>query len=394
MSTSTTATPLGAATSGPLSGIVVADFTRVLAGPYCTMLLADLGAEVIKIEPPGGEDSRYFRPPSRDDESTFFLSVNRNKRSVVLDLRDPDDADLARAIARRCDVLVHNFKPGDLDRYDLHYEGVREGNPDVVYCGISGFGTGAGASLPGYDLVAQAISGMIDITGEPGRPGVRAGVALFDVLTGLHSALGVLAALHHRGQTGAGQRLETNLLSVALSSMVNQAASYAIGDTVPVRVGNAQVSLYPYAAFPTADGELVVIAANDRQFAALATALGRPELASDERFAKAVIRNEHREELRPLLEAILRTRTSQEWFAHLSAAGLPCAPINDMAGGFAFAEQIGLSPVVTVEGMPSVRNPVTYYASPVRYDHAPPRLDRDRELVHAWATSEQESTRV
>jgi len=157
-------TSIGTASSGPLAGVVVADFTRVLAGPYCTMLLADLGAEVIKVEPPGGEDARFFRPPTRDDESTFFLSVNRNKRSIVLDLRQAEDAELARAIARRCDVLVHNFKPGDLDRYDLHYEGVSSANPGVVYCGMSGFGPGAGAALPGYDLVVQAISGMNDIT--------------------------------------------------------------------------------------------------------------------------------------------------------------------------------------------------------------------------------------
>lgn len=380
--------PIGAASSGPLAGITVADFTRVLAGPYCTMLLADLGADVIKIEPPGGEDARYFRPPTFEDESAFYLAVNRNKRSIALDLRSEADATVARDIARRCDVFVHNFKPGDLERYDLHYEGVQQENPGVVYCGISGFGTGGGASLPGYDLMAQAISGMIDITGHPDGPGTRAGIALFDVMTGLHSAVAVLAALNHRGRTGEGQRLETNLLSVALSSMANQAASYAIGNTVPVRVGNAQVSLYPYAAFPTSDGELIVIAANDRQFATLSRALEMPELATDPRFAKAVVRNDNRDLLKPILEARLATRTSQEWFAVLTDAGLPCAPINDVRGGFEFAERIGLDPVVDVDGVPGVRNPVTYYGSPVRYDHRPPLLDADGDLIRAWASGQ------
>lgn len=245
--------------SGPLSGIVVADFSRVLAGPYCTMLLADLGADVIKVEGPAGDDTRHWVPPVRDGVGTYFLAVNRNKRSIVLDLADPEDSEVAHALSARADVFIHNFKPGGLAKFGLDYDAVAARNADVIYCEISGFGSAEGASLPGYDLLVQAMSGLMSLTGDPGGPPYRSGISVFDVMTGLHSAVGILAALHHRDLTGRGQRIETNLLSTALSAMVNQVSAYIAGGVVPRRMGNAHLSLFPYEPLATGDGELIVV---------------------------------------------------------------------------------------------------------------------------------------
>jgi crotonobetainyl-CoA:carnitine CoA-transferase CaiB-like acyl-CoA transferase len=374
----------GAANSGPLSGIVVADFSRVLAGPYCTMLLADLGAEVIKVEGPRGDDTRHWVPPVRDGVGTYFLAVNRNKRSIVLDLADDEDARVAHALSARADVFIHNFKPGGLAKFGLGYDAVSARNPDVVYCEISGFGAAGGAALPGYDLLVQAMSGLMSLTGDPGGPPYRSGISVFDIMTGLHSAIGILAALHHRDRTGEGQRVETNLLSTALSTMVNQVSAYVAGGVVPHRMGNAHLSLFPYEPLPTGDGELVVVAGNDGQFRRLCAALGAPELADDERFTTVGRRNDNREELRPLLLDRLATRSAQEWFAVLTEAGIPCGPINDVRGGVELADELGLEPVVTPGGVPGVRNPVRLSATPTRYDLAPPALDADGDEVRAW----------
>ena len=286
---------------GPLSGIVVADFSRVLAGPYCTMLLADLGAEVIKVESPAGDDTRHWVPPVRDGVGTYFLAINRNKRSIVLDLAAPDDLEVAHALSARADVFINNFRPGGLRRFGLDYDAVAERNPRSIYCSISGFGTAGGAALPGYDLLVQGMSGLMDLTGDPDGPAYRAGISVFDVMTGLHSAIGILAALHHRDETGAGQLIETNLLSTALSTLVNQTSAYVAGGVVPHRMGNAHLSLFPYEPMPTGDGELIVVAGNDGQFGKLCRALDRPELADDPRFATVGQRNDNREALRPLL---------------------------------------------------------------------------------------------
>jgi crotonobetainyl-CoA:carnitine CoA-transferase CaiB-like acyl-CoA transferase len=251
--------------TGPLAGVVVADFSRILAGPYATMLLADLGATVIKVEGPGtGDDTRTWTPPATaDGTATYYLSINRNKRSIVLDLADPGDLDVARRLAARADVLIENFKPGGLRRFGLDHAAVSASNPRVVYCSISGFGTAGGAALPGYDLLVQATSGLMSVTGEPGGTPLRAGVAVFDVITGLHAAVAVLAALRHRDETGEGQLVETNLLSAALSGLVNQTSAYLVGGVVGRQMGNAHASLFPYEPLPTGDGELIVIAAND-----------------------------------------------------------------------------------------------------------------------------------
>ncbi|MGW6793962.1 CaiB/BaiF CoA transferase family protein [Streptomyces chartreusis] len=373
---------------GPLSGLIVADFSRIVAGPYCTMLLGDLGAEVIKVESPAGDDTRSFLPPVRDGESTYYLAVNRNKRSIALDFADQDDLAVARSLAHRADVLVHNFKPGTTERYGLGYEQVTVANPGLVYCAISGFGTRGGATLPGYDFLIQAVSGMMAMTGETDGPPLRTGVSAIDVMTGLHAAVAVLAAIHHRDSTGHGQLVEIDLLSSALSSMVNQSSAYVAGGVVPLRMGNEHPSLFPYGPLPTADRELIVVAGNDRQFAKLCDVLGRSDLASDPKFATVGLRNDHREELRPELEAVLSTRGADEWAELLTRAGLPCGPINDVRGGVELATRLGLEPLVDVEGVPMVRNPVTYSLTPPRYRHRPPALDNAGESVRAWLTSE------
>src|SRR6476660_9897892 len=332
MSAHPASTPQSSAT-GPLAGIVVADFSRVLAGPYATMLLADLGAEVIKVEGPGGDDTRAWVPPARGDVGTYYLAINRNKRSIVLDLKDAGDRSLAHELSARADVFIQNFKPGGLTRFGLDYEAVRGRNEAVIYCSISGFGAAAGASLPGYDLLVQGMSGLMSLTGDPDGPPYRSGISVFDVMTGLHSVIGILAALHHRDRTGQGQHIETNLLSSALSALVNQTSAYVAGGVVPTRMGNAHLSLFPYEPLPTGDGELIVIAGNDAQFRRLAAALDIAEAADDDRFATVQARNDNRDELRSILVERLATRSAQEWFETLSDVGIPCGPINDVRAG-------------------------------------------------------------
>jgi crotonobetainyl-CoA:carnitine CoA-transferase CaiB-like acyl-CoA transferase len=369
---------------GPLDGLVVADFSRVLAGPYATMLLADLGADVVKVEGPSGDDTRHWTPPKRGDVGTYYLAINRNKRSIALDFADPDDLAVAHRLAGRADIVIQNFKPGGLRRFGLDYDSVRALNPQTVYCSISGFGSGEGASLPGYDLLVQASSGLMSLTGSPDGPGYRAGISVFDVVTGLHSTIGILAALRHRDETGEGQHVETNLLSSAMSSMVNQTSAYVAGDVVPHRMGNAHLSLFPYEPMPTGDGELIVIAGNDGQFRKLAAELGNAELADDERFATVASRNENREELRPLLVELLSKRSAQEWFDVLSAAGVACGPINSIDDGVRLAEKLGLEPVVEIDGVPTVRNPIRLSATPVTYRYPPPALDGDSAEIRSW----------
>jgi crotonobetainyl-CoA:carnitine CoA-transferase CaiB-like acyl-CoA transferase len=374
---------------GPLDGLVVADFSRVLAGPYATMLLADLGAEVVKVEGPNGDDTRRWTPPKRGDVGTYYLAINRNKRSIALNFSDPDDLAVAHRLAGRADIVIQNFKPGGLHRFGLDYDSVRELNPRTVYCSISGFGAGEGASLPGYDLLVQASSGLMSLTGSPDGPGYRAGISVFDVVTGLHSTIGILAALRHRDATGEGQHVETNLLSSAMSSMVNQTSAYVAGGVVPNRMGNAHPSLFPYEPMPTADGELIVIAANDGQFRKLATGLGGEDLIDDERFATMESRNENREQLRPLLVELLSKRSAQEWFDILSAAGVACGPINTVDDGVRLAEKLGLEPVVEIDGVPTVRNPIRLSATPVTYRYPPPTLDGNGAEIRSWLAEDE-----
>ncbi|MEV6266907.1 CoA transferase [Kribbella sp. NPDC051936] len=373
---------------GPLSGLLVADFSRILAGPYATMLLADLGADVVKVESPGGDDTRSWQPPVRDGVSTYYLAVNRNKRSIALDLKDPSDLVAAQELARRADVLVENFRPGGLARFGLDYETVAAGNPRLVYASISGFGSGpGGAALPGYDLIVQAISGLMSLTGDPSGEPYRAGISVFDVMAGLHATIGVLSALNLRHETGRGQHVEVNLLSSALSGLVNQSSAYVAGGVVPLRMGNSHPSLFPYEPLPCADGELIITAGNNGQFRKLVEVLGVPELADDPRFDRNEKRTARREELRPLLVERLMTRTKLEWFREIIAAGVPCGPINTVDAGVAFAEDIGLDPVVTVGDIPTVRNPITFSGSAASYRLPPPDLDEHGAELRKWLSA-------
>ena len=371
---------------GPLDGLLVADFSRILAGPYATMLLADLGAEVIKVESPGGDDTRTWMPPVRDGISTYYLGINRNKRSIALDLKDQNDVAVAQKLAARADVMIENFRPGGLRRFGLDYETVAAGNGAIIYASISGFGPGAGANYPGYDLMVQAISGLMSLTGDPDGPPYRAGISVFDVMAGLHANIGILAALHHRAATGAGQHVEVNLLSSALSGLVNHSSGYVAGGSVPYRMGNAHPSLFPYEPLPTADGELIVIAGNDGQFRKLCAVLDLPDLPNDPRFLHNQDRTANREALRPFLIERLSKRTKDEWFRDLLAAGVPSAPINTVDGGVALAAELGLDPVVTVGGVPSVRNPITFSSTAADYRLPPPTLDEHGEEIRAWLT--------
>ncbi|MHB8600791.1 MAG: CaiB/BaiF CoA transferase family protein [Ktedonobacteraceae bacterium] len=382
---------------GPLDGLLIADFSRVLAGPYCTMLLGDLGATVIKVESPAGDDTRNWMPPERDGVATYYLAINRNKRSITLDFNDPADLHLAHELAARADIVIENFKPDGLKRFGLDYDSVQQQNAGIIYASISGFGTAQGASLPGYDIIVQAVSGLMSLTGDTDGPAYRSGISLFDVIAGLHATIGILAALNHRSRTGEGQHVEVSLLASALSGMVNQTSAYVAGGVIPTRMGNAHPSLFPYEPLPTADQDLVIAAGNNGQFGKLCEILDLPELPHDPRFANTRDRNRNREILRPLLVERLRTRPASEWFHRLSAAGIPCGPINSVAGGIALARELGLDPVVKVgageNAVPVIRHPISFSLTPPRHELPPPALGQDNEQIRAWLSQSSSVTR-
>ena len=377
---------------GPLDGLLVADLSRVLAGPYCSMLLADMGATVIKVESPAGDDTRTWAPPEKDGISTYYLSINRNKRSIVLDLKNPDDLAVAKSLLRRADIALENFKPGGIDRLGLGYDDVKDDNPGLIYLSISGFGTAEGASLPGYDLVAQAVSGLMSLTGEPDGPALRAGISVFDVMTGLHGLIGVLAALNQRRETGLGQHIEVNLLSSAMSGLVNQTAAFTAGGVVPRRMGNAHPSVYPYQTMPTKDRDVIITAANDRQFASLCEVIGIAEVATDERFARNADRTANRDQLHPMLVEALSKWSADDLFIALNAAGVPCGPINSIGEGVELAERLGLAPRVTLgdgdREVDLVRNPISFSGSEVAYRLPPPELGEHNDEIRAWLLDE------
>ena len=378
--------------AGPLAGVLVADFSRILAGPYATMLLADMGAEVVKVEGPRGDDTRTWMPPTRGETSTYYLGVNRGKRSIALDLRDPGDVAVARELAHRADVVIENLRPGGMAKYGLDYETVSATNPAVVYSSISGFGSGEGAHVPGYDLMVQAISGLMDLTGDPDGPPYRAGISVFDVMAGNHAVIGILAALRHRDATGRGQHVEVNLLSSALTGLVNHSSAWVAGGVVPHRMGNAHPSVFPYEPLETADDDLIVTAANDGQFRKLCEVLGIDGVADDPKFARNEDRTRNRGELRPVLVAKLKERTAVEWFDLLVAAGVPCGPIQSIDGGFAMAERFGLEPVVEVgrgdRAVPTTRHPIRFSETPAVYELPPPELDEHGAELRKWLGSD------
>jgi crotonobetainyl-CoA:carnitine CoA-transferase CaiB-like acyl-CoA transferase len=363
---------------GALDGVVVADFSRVLAGPYATMLLGDLGAEVVKVERPGsGDDTRHWGPPyAADGQATYFTAVNRNKSTLWLDLGSAEGRAEARALALRADVVVENFKTGTLERMGLGYDSLAAENPRTILCSISGFGSGAGAELPGYDLLVQAMGGLMSVTGPGAGEPTKVGVALVDVITGLHAVYGILAALRHRDQAGEGQHVEVNLLSSLLSALVNQASAYVAGGVVPGILGNDHPSITPYGVYATGDRPLVLAVGNDGQFRSLARVAGVEHLGTDDRFASNPSRVANRAELRVLLEAALAAHGADHWYAALTAAGVPCGPINDIAGAFDLATSLELTPVVAVPGspVPQVANPLRLSATPPTYRIPPAPL--------------------
>ena len=376
-----------------LSGIRVVDVSRVLAGPWATQLLADLGADVIKVERPGtGDDTRSFGPPwfqgaHGEREAAYFTCANRNKRSIALDLTRAEDAALLMEMASEADVFVENFKVGSLARYGLDYASLAACNPRVVYCSITGFGQqGPYSELPGYDFIVQAVGGLMSITGEAGGPPMKVGVALSDILTGLYACNGILAALHQRGQSGRGQYVETALLDVQVATLANQAASFLATGYNPHRHGNAHPSIVPYQTFETSDGVIAIAVGNDAQFAALCEVLERPSLAADPRFRTNARRVAERDLLIPELQRALRRRGSREWLARLADAGVPAGPVNTIEQVFSDPHVIERQLRVTLPHgrlgtIPGVACPVRMSDSPAVLDRGPPGLDEHGEEI-------------
>jgi crotonobetainyl-CoA:carnitine CoA-transferase CaiB-like acyl-CoA transferase len=365
----------------PLGPLRILDFSRILAGPFATMMLADLGADVIKVERPGtGDETRSWGPPfDAQGRATYFQSVNRNKYSVALDLTHAHDLGRARSLAGAADVVVENFRPDVMDKLGLGYERLSAENPGLIFCSITGFGGGAGAELPGYDLLVQALGGLMSITGSPEGEPQKVGVALVDILAGLFASVGILAALRHRDRTGEGQRVEVNLLSSLLAGLVNQASAYTIAGSVPGRMGNAHPSISPYELYATGEGDLVLAVGNERQFAALCDVLNAPDLAADPRFGSNSDRVTNRAALKDELVQRLASAPAAEWAARLTAARVPAGVVNDLAGAFELARSVGLQPVVDVPSadgppVPLTRNPIGLSRTPPTYRHAPPDL--------------------
>jgi crotonobetainyl-CoA:carnitine CoA-transferase CaiB-like acyl-CoA transferase len=367
---------------GALSGVRVLDLSRVLAGPYATMMLGDMGADVLKVESPTGDDTRAWGPPYFQGQSTYFLSVNRNKRTLVADLRDTADRERVQELAATADIVIENFRPGVAERLGVGYDDLRPANPGLVYCSITAFGDAPQArALPGYDLLVQAVGGLMSVTGDPGGEPTKAGVAVVDVLAGLHAVSGMLAALRHRDRTGVGQRLDVSLLGTLLSSLVNQSSAYLCTGVAPQRTGNAHPSLAPYATFRAKDGELVLAVGNDRQFAALCAVLGDPALADDPRFVHNPDRVAHRDELGARLEELLSGHMIEDVVARLLAAGVPAGPVNDLHAAFDYAQRLGLEPAMPMPAgsedaaaVPVTASPLRLSETPVRYRLTPPRL--------------------
>lgn len=355
----------------------------MLAGPYATMMLADLGADVIKIEGPEGDGTRQWKPPANAaGQSTYFAGTNRNKRSIVCDLKDPAGLAEAKRLALTADVVIQNFKPGTMEKFGLGYEQLVNDNPGVIYCSISGFGEDKGAALPGYDLLVQAVGGLMSITGQADGEPTKVGVALVDVLTGMNAVIGIEAALLARAKSGAGQHVQVNLLSSLLSALVNQASSTLETGVSPKRMGNAHPSIAPYETLRAADTEIAVAVGTDGQFTALATVLGAPELATDARFMHNEDRVAHRAELRALLEERLATQVADHWLPLMTQANIPAGKVNNIAQAIELATELGLNPVAETalqqDGaehvIRTIANPIGLSGTPATYLIAPPEL--------------------
>ncbi len=378
--------------AGPLEGIKVLDLSRVLAGPWAAQTLADLGADVVKVERPGaGDDTRQWGPPYFKDGnreiSAYFMTANRGKRSVTADMRTPEGQEFIKKLAARADIVVENFKVGGLEKYGLDYTSLKAINPGIIYCSITGFGqTGPYAKRAGYDLIIQAMGGLMSITGEPddvpGGGPQRAGVAVSDLFTGLYSTIGILGALHHRNATGEGQHIDVALLDTQVAMLANQASSYLVSGTPPERQGNSHPSIVPYQSFATKDGHMILAAGNDSQFKHFCEAAGMPGLASDERYSTNPNRVAHRAELVPIVASIMKGKTTEEWITVLEGVGVPCGAINKLDAVFANEQVKARSVELLLEGkMPSVANPIKMSGTPLEFTKAPPHLGADTEDV-------------
>jgi crotonobetainyl-CoA:carnitine CoA-transferase CaiB-like acyl-CoA transferase len=383
----------------PLTGIRVLDLTRVLAGPWCTQNLADLGAEVVKIERPGnGDDTRGWGPPYLKDaegndttEAAYYLSANRNKLSVALDIATPRGAELVRELAMQSDILVENFKVGGLRKYGLDYDSLSKANPRLIYCSITGFGqTGPYASRPGYDFMIQGMGGLMSITGErddvPGGGPQKAGVAVADLMTGMYSTTGILAALFERERSGLGQHLDMALLDCQVAMMANQNLNYMTSGTAPRRAGNAHQNLVPYQVFAVSDGHMIVAVGNDSQFRAYCGVIGLPELADDPRFATNPKRVVNRELLVPMLVERMAQGERDHWLAELERVGVPAGPINTLDQVYEdpqvrFRQMRRELPHPVAGTVPIGASPLRFSGSPVEYRHAPPMLGEHTEQV-------------
>jgi len=370
----------------PLSGIKVLDLSRVLAGPLCTLILADLGAEVVKVEPPWGDETRGWGPPFLEGESAYFLSVNRGKRSLALDLKTKKGQEVARRLAAGADVLVENFKTGDLGRYRLDYESLKAQNPRLVYLSITGFGhTGPRAQEPGYDAALQGYTGIMSVTGEPEGPPMKVGVAWIDVMTGMMGAVAVLAALLERERSGQGQHIDLSLYDVGLFALANLGESYLLTGAPPKRLGNAHAQIVPYGAFPAADGWIVLAVGNDEQFARLCQVLELPGLK--ERFPRNPMRVENRQEVERALAQVLRTRPRAYWLERLKEAGVPAAPVNDLEEAFSDPQAEARGAVWTLDhpllgSLPTLANPLRFLSrTPASPGLPPPLLGEHTEEV-------------
>lgn len=385
--------------SSALSHIRVLDLSRVLAGPWASQTLADLGAEVIKIERPvTGDDTRAWGPPYLKDqegnnttEAAYYLSANRGKQSVTIDISTPEGQEIIRRLVKESDVFIENYKVGDMARYGLSYDELSKINPRLIYCSITGFGqTGPKAHLPGYDFIIQGIGGLMSITGErddlPGGGPQKVGVAVADLMTGLYTVIAILGALAHRNETGAGQYIDMALLDVQVATIANMNMNFLCSGKVPQRQGNAHANVVPYQVFNAADGELIIAVGNDNQFAKLCQIIGRPELASDIRYLTNTKRIENRETLIPQLKNIFVTRTMDEWISLIEPEGVPCGPINNLAQVFEHPQVIhrGMRidlPHHLAGSSPLVANPIKYSATPIQYLKAPPTLGQHTKEI-------------
>ena len=390
----------------PLTGIRVLDLSRVLAGPWASQILGDLGADVVKVERPGsGDDTRAWGPPWLKDadgqptrESAYFLCTNRNKRSITVDMASPEGQQTLRDLAAKADIVLENFKTGGLQQYGLDYASLNAINPRLIYCSITGFGqSGPYAARPGYDFLIQAMGGLMSITGVPddeaGAGPQKVGVALTDILTGLYATIGILAALQERNRSGLGQHIDTALLDVQVATLANQASNYLVGGVVPRRMGNAHPSIVPYQTFPTADSDMILAIGNDGQFARFCQVAGHPEWAQDERFATNPQRVRHRAELIPLLRQTTVMRTTAEWVSALEQADVPCGPVNRL-------DQVFADPQVQARGIrvdlphplgtvSTVASPVRLSATPVQYRRPPPLVGQHTdEVLRDWLQAE------